>query len=191
MNKTVLILSLTGILLTSGCSGDKDITIDDSSQSTLEEVDENSSNKTSAEDDKEQPSNQNSDGTEEKISTEEETSTNDNSSKEQQSTGKTSSNKQDNDQESKKEKDAQNSGSEEDKQSSNTSISKQQAVNLVIEHLSMKNKQDVTIEVDHEVTDKYVVHVYEKIEQENNIHTATIGWYYVNKYSGKVTNMMS
>ena len=46
------------------------------------------------------------------------------------------------------------------------------------------------IEVDHIEGNNYVVHVYEIIkDDEKTCHTATIGWYYVDMYTGKIESI--
>ncbi|KGP92366.1 hypothetical protein N780_01095 [Pontibacillus chungwhensis BH030062] len=69
---------------------------------------------------------------------------------------------------------------------------KEQAIQAVRNHLEINSTNDrVKVQVDHEESDKYLVHVYELVEQDGTSHTATIGWYYVDKKTGKVTDMMN
>ncbi|WP_226670056.1 hypothetical protein [Metabacillus litoralis] len=69
-------------------------------------------------------------------------------------------------------------------------ISKTDAEEFVRDHLGIQNDQGMKVRVDHQESNKYVVHVYEVVEQDNNSHTATYGWYYVDKKNGKIENMM-
>lgn len=70
------------------------------------------------------------------------------------------------------------------------SISKEEAEVLVREHLGIDDHHFLHVEVDHEEGNKYVLHVYEIVNHEDSSHTATYGWYYVGKDSGKIENMM-
>ena len=70
------------------------------------------------------------------------------------------------------------------------SINKADAESLVREHLGLGDNGFLHVEVDHEEGNKYVVHVYEVVNHEEFSHTATYGWYYVDKDSGKIEDMM-
>lgn len=75
--------------------------------------------------------------------------------------------------------------------SSANQTGEQQAVLAVRDYLNINSSDSVKVEVDHEESGKYLVHVYELVEQEGNSHTATKGWYYVDQKTGKVTDMMN
>ncbi|MBZ5750791.1 hypothetical protein [Metabacillus rhizolycopersici] len=70
------------------------------------------------------------------------------------------------------------------------SINKVDAESLVREHLGLGDNHFLHVEVDHEEGNKYVVHMYEIVNHEDSSHTATYGWYYVYKDSGKIEDMM-
>ncbi|MBM7604200.1 hypothetical protein JOC75_002173 [Metabacillus crassostreae] len=70
------------------------------------------------------------------------------------------------------------------------SISKKDAIALVRDHLNLNGNNTMNVKVDHQDQDKYVVHVYEVVKQDNHSHTATLGWYYVYKSDGQIENMM-
>ena len=46
------------------------------------------------------------------------------------------------------------------------------------------------IEVDSVEDRYYIVHVYDVITNDNESHTATTGWYKVNKYNGEIIDIM-
>lgn len=73
---------------------------------------------------------------------------------------------------------------------SNTNVTEEQAVDLVRKHIGTQD-ENVKVEFDHMDGERYVIHVYEVVEQENSSHTATKGWYYVDQNTGEVTNMMN
>lgn len=65
-------------------------------------------------------------------------------------------------------------------------VSESTAEILVINYLKENNKYVPSIiEVDHEDENQYVVHCYDIVVD----HTATSGWYYVNKIDGSITSM--
>ncbi len=76
------------------------------------------------------------------------------------------------------------------KQNDVSKVTEEQAVELVRKQIGAQG-ENVKIEFDHMDGNQYVIHVYEVVEQENNSHTATKGWYYVNQDTGEVTNMMN
>jgi hypothetical protein len=76
------------------------------------------------------------------------------------------------------------------KSSKSETITKEQAVNLVKAYLEEKVEYIPSIiEVDSEETERFLVHSYDIIGQGEETHTATSGWYYVNKYTGEVKSM--
>ncbi|WP_345241188.1 hypothetical protein [Pontibacillus salipaludis] len=71
-------------------------------------------------------------------------------------------------------------------------VAEEQAIQAVRNHLGIKSSDDrVKVQIDHEESGKYLVHVYELVKQDGTSHTATMGWYYVDKKTGKVTDMMN
>ncbi|MCQ4085874.1 stalk domain-containing protein [Saccharibacillus sp. JS10] len=75
------------------------------------------------------------------------------------------------------------------RQPKNTSITKEQAVKLVKAKYGY-DSSSIYVEVDHMEDNNYVVHVYEVVmDDEETGHTATYGWYHVNKTTGKITSM--
>lgn len=42
---------------------------------------------------------------------------------------------------------------------------------------------------DHEEGNSYVIHCYDIVNNDGFVHTATSGWYYVNKTSGSISSM--
>nr|WP_145401636.1 stalk domain-containing protein [Paenibacillus xylanexedens] len=71
-------------------------------------------------------------------------------------------------------------------------ITEKEAVKLVKNKYGYNNSK-LIVEVDNEVDNQYVVHVYEIViddEKTGEGHTATYGWYYVDKTSGKVSSMI-
>ncbi|QST01289.1 hypothetical protein IMZ31_06940 [Pontibacillus sp. ALD_SL1] len=81
---------------------------------------------------------------------------------------------------------------EQEETSETNQAAKEQAIQAVRNHLDIKSNNDrVKVQVDHEESGKYLVHVYELVEQDGTSHTATIGWYYVDKKTSKVTDMMN
>lgn len=69
-------------------------------------------------------------------------------------------------------------------------ISESKAILLVKDMFKTYGYVPKVIEVDHREGDNYVVHVYEIIQDdEKTWHTATIGWYYVDMYTGKIESI--
>ena len=70
-------------------------------------------------------------------------------------------------------------------------ITEKEAVKLVKNKYGY-NSSILIVEVDNEVDNQYLVHVYEIViddEKTGEGHTATYGWYYVDKSSGKISSM--
>ncbi|PYY28233.1 stalk domain-containing protein [Paenibacillus illinoisensis] len=70
-------------------------------------------------------------------------------------------------------------------------ITEKEAVKLVKNKYGY-NSSKLIVEVDKEVDNQYVVHVYEIViddEETGEGHTATYGWYYVDKSSGKISSI--
>ncbi len=76
------------------------------------------------------------------------------------------------------------------KAQSESKVTEEQAVELVHEQIGAQ-AENVKVEVDHTEGNHYVVQVYEVVEEDNNTHTATKGWYYVDQDTGEVTNRMN
>ncbi|WP_152399097.1 stalk domain-containing protein [Paenibacillus cellulositrophicus] len=70
-------------------------------------------------------------------------------------------------------------------------VTETQAIKLVRDKYKVPNNPKVYVDVDHYEGNSYVVHVYEVVMEEDGSggHTATWGWYYVDKFSGSITSM--
>jgi len=70
--------------------------------------------------------------------------------------------------------------------SESTTITKEKAIELVKDFMK-KNESYIPskVEVDSETNEIYTIHAYDVVEN----HTATVGWYTVNKTTGKVESM--
>ena len=66
-------------------------------------------------------------------------------------------------------------------------LTKKQARKKLIQYLKDVGiwKSGYKAEYDSTEGNKYLFHVYENVDD----HTATVGWYYVNKNNGKITSM--
>lgn len=75
--------------------------------------------------------------------------------------------------------------------STNTSISKDMAIQLAKNFMSQNGDYiPSVVKVDNEETNQYIIHAYDVIDNgDGTSHTATSGWYYVDKATGKVTSM--
>lgn len=70
-------------------------------------------------------------------------------------------------------------------------ITKEIAVSIVRQQLDISTDSSTIVEFDHHDQEgNYVIHVYDVIKNEKESHTATIGWYIVDKQNGQVENMM-
>ncbi|MBE4907633.1 hypothetical protein IMZ08_06155 [Bacillus luteolus] len=70
-------------------------------------------------------------------------------------------------------------------------ITKEIAVSIVRQQLDISTDSSTIVEFDHHDQEgNYVIHVYDIVTTEKESHTATIGWYIVNKQNGQVENMM-
>lgn len=75
---------------------------------------------------------------------------------------------------------------------STSAVSKAQAIQLVKDKYKLNGSSYLVTDVDHEEDDMYVIHVYENVVDDaatGEGHTATYGWYYVNKKTGAITSM--
>lgn len=73
-----------------------------------------------------------------------------------------------------------------------SAISEAQAIQLVKDKYKLNGSSYLVTDVDHEEDQMYVVHVYENVVDDADTglsHTATYGWYYVNKTTGEITSM--
>lgn len=71
-------------------------------------------------------------------------------------------------------------------------VTEAQAIQLVKKKLGIGSSSTLHVEVDHLEGNSYVVHVYEVVIDDAKTgagHTATWGWYYVDKSSGAMTSM--
>ncbi|MGV7117220.1 hypothetical protein [Paenibacillus kyungheensis] len=75
----------------------------------------------------------------------------------------------------------------------NTSgVNEAQAIQLVKDKYKLNGSSYLVADVDHEEDNMYVVHVYENVVDDaatGEGHTATYGWYYVDKKTGAITSM--
>ncbi len=70
-------------------------------------------------------------------------------------------------------------------------VTKDVAVSIVRQQLDISTDSSTIVEFDHHDQDgNYVIHVYDIVKTEKESHTATIGWYIVNKQNGQVENLM-
>lgn len=76
--------------------------------------------------------------------------------------------------------------------SSKDRISEKDAVNLVKKYLSDNGyHMSSHIEVDSIDGENYLVHAYDIINNEDESHTATTGWFEVNMYTGQIKDIMN
>ncbi|WP_091014474.1 hypothetical protein [Paenibacillus amylolyticus] len=68
-------------------------------------------------------------------------------------------------------------------------ISEEEAISLIREKLSGVISPQTTVDVDHVEGEDYIVHVYDVVRETETEggHTATVGWYNVNKLNGNIT----
>jgi len=66
-----------------------------------------------------------------------------------------------------------------------TKLTKEEAEILVSAYLVLYNNPNVKVEYDHMEGERYVIHVYEIVDN----HTSTRGWYYVNPKTAKIESM--
>jgi len=75
---------------------------------------------------------------------------------------------------------------------STSTISQDQAIQRVKDKYKLNGSSYLVTDVDHEEDNMYVIHVYENVVDDaatGEGHTATYGWYYVNKKTGEITSM--
>ncbi|WP_017813029.1 hypothetical protein [Paenibacillus shenyangensis] len=69
-------------------------------------------------------------------------------------------------------------------------VTEEQAIQLVRKKYKIAESSYLYVEVDSETSTKYTVHVYEVVQDDaETSHTATYGWYDVDKFTGKITSM--
>lgn len=69
-------------------------------------------------------------------------------------------------------------------------VTKEDAVQKVRDYLNLNDDLNVIIEYDHERDGKYVIHVYDVVDQDSEReHTATRGWYIVDPATGSIESM--
>lgn len=95
-------------------------------------------------------------------------------------------------------KDEQEQKDENEENASNTEGSNQETNQLtskeaeekVRAYLQISKDTDVIVEFDHKVENRYVIHVYDLIDEgQKTEHTATRGWYYVDIATGEIESM--
>lgn len=71
-------------------------------------------------------------------------------------------------------------------------LSEEEAVNLIKDYLKKENLYIPNfIEVDSASGDIYTIHAYDVIKNEDESHIATSGWFEINMYTGKITDIMN
>ncbi|WP_440110085.1 hypothetical protein [Paenibacillus sp. QZ-Y1] len=68
-------------------------------------------------------------------------------------------------------------------------ISEQEAISLVIKEYGSIISPKTIVDIDHVEGEDYIVHVYDVVRETESEggHTATLGWYNVSKFNGKIT----
>lgn len=70
-------------------------------------------------------------------------------------------------------------------------IGEKKAIKIIKEFLEKNNSYVASnIEVDSVDNKYYIIHVYDIIDNGDESHTATTGWYKVNKYTGEIIDIM-
>lgn len=76
-------------------------------------------------------------------------------------------------------------------QPESTQLSKEEARQIVIDFAQVRNNDNLKTQYDHEEGNDYIFQVYEVVDDGGgNGHTATYGWYGVNKLTGEVYDTM-
>lgn len=76
-------------------------------------------------------------------------------------------------------------------QPESTEISKEEARQIVIDFAQVRNNDNLKTQYDHDEGNDYIFQVYEVVDDGGgNGHTATFGWYGVNKLTGDVYDTM-
>ena len=74
----------------------------------------------------------------------------------------------------------------------NNKMSEKEAIEKVKAHLLKTGTYlPSIIEVDSIDGNYYVVHAYEIVTNEEESHTATMGWFHVNMYTGEISDIMN
>lgn len=103
---------------------------------------------------------------------------------------------EENKQNEKQNEDQQPKAGEDNKKQEETNhvLSHSEAEQLVREYLNIQSDKNIFTRYDHDEGDNYIIHVYEKVIDDpktNMGHTATWGWYGVNKYTKKVYDYLN
>lgn len=70
-------------------------------------------------------------------------------------------------------------------------ITEEEAINIIKKYLSDNGyHMSSNIEVDSIDGDNYLIHAYDIINNEDESHTATTGWFEVNIYTGEIKDIM-
>lgn len=73
----------------------------------------------------------------------------------------------------------------------NSKITEQEAINLIKKYLEDNGYHIASnIDVDSVDGDNYLVHAYDIINNDDESHTATTGWFEVNMYTGEIKDIM-
>lgn len=76
-------------------------------------------------------------------------------------------------------------------QPESTELSKEEARQIVIDFAQVRNNDNLKTQYDHEEGNDYIFQVFEVVADDaENSHTATFGWYGVNKLTGEVYDTM-
>jgi cell division protein FtsB len=76
-------------------------------------------------------------------------------------------------------------------QPESTELSKEEARQIVIDFAQVRNNDNLKTQYDHDEGNDYIFQVYEVVADDaENSHTATFGWYGVNKLTGDVYDTM-
>ncbi|UOQ48553.1 hypothetical protein MUN88_21405 [Gracilibacillus caseinilyticus] len=85
----------------------------------------------------------------------------------------------------------ENSNKSEETNESNGEITDVKAEALVRQHLNIPEDSEMKVVMDHKDDNgNFVVQVYELVQNGDTSHTATVGWYIVNKDDGSIEEMM-
>lgn len=77
----------------------------------------------------------------------------------------------------------------EERDSDSEPLTKKQAEELVRRHLELDSRPEVKVQYDHDEDGRYVIHVFEIVDQGESSHSATLGWYYVDPKTQKIESM--
>ncbi|MFV8826368.1 hypothetical protein [Alkalihalobacterium sp. APHAB7] len=84
----------------------------------------------------------------------------------------------------------ENGKDEQGKKDQNGLLTEEEAIEKVRSYLDLQYDPDVNIVVDHEDNGRYLVHVFDIVPGNGGVgHTATRGWYYVDRKTGEIESM--